>query len=194
VAPRTTDLERARRGVEELLRGLGHDPDGEPALEGVGLRVAEAWARDLLAGETIDVERVLREGSVPAAPTEKGVVALRSLSTVTVCPHHLMPAVGEATVIYLPGDRIAGLGAIARVVDGFARRLVLQEEVGEQVARALVETLGARGALCRLSMLHTCLVARGERKHEARVDTVALAGSLTRPGGDRELAMAELRA
>ena len=187
------DFDRARRGIEEFLRGLGHDPDHEPELARVGERVAEAWANDLLAGETIDVEALLREGSTTVNPGEKGAVVLRNLSTVTVCPHHLLPAIGSATVIYIPGERIAGLGTIARLVDAFARRLVLQEEIGERVAESLVRLLGARGALCRLSMMHTCLVARGERKHDARIDTVALAGSLTQPGPDRELAMAELR-
>jgi GTP cyclohydrolase IA len=190
---RSIDLDRARRGIEEFLRGLGHDPDREADLANTGMRVAEAWANDLLSGELIDPERVLREGSTCAKPGDKGAVALRNLSTVTVCPHHLLPAIGNATVIYLPTDRIAGLGTIARVVDAYARRLVLQEDIGQQVAAALVQHLGARGALCRLSMVHTCLVARGERKHDARIDTVALAGSLTLPGPDRELAMAELR-
>jgi GTP cyclohydrolase IA len=190
---RTLDLDRARRGVEEFLRGLGHDPDREPELAQVGERVAQAWANDLLCGETVDVEKVLREGSSPVSAGEPGIVVLRHLSTVTVCPHHLLPAVGSATVMYIPSVRIAGLGAIARVVDGFARRLVLQEVIGEHVANALVEYLGARGALCKLSMMHTCLVARGERKHDALVDTVALSGSLKRPGPDLDLAMAELR-
>ncbi len=190
---RNIDIDRARRGIEEFLRGLGHDPDREPDLAGVGERVAEAWANDLLAGELIDIERVLRESSTPARPGEQAVVALRNLSTVALCPHHLLPAIGSATVIYIPGERIAGLGAIARVVDGFARQLVLQEDIGERVAKALVDHLGARGALCKLSLIHTCLVARGERKHDAVVDTLALSGSLTRPGPDRELAMVELR-
>jgi GTP cyclohydrolase I len=186
------DMDRARRGIEEFLRGLGHDPDREPELARVGERVTEAWVNDLLAGETINVEALLRDGSTQANPGEKGAVVLRNLATVTVCPHHLMPAIGRATVIYMPGERIAGLGTIARLVDAYARRLVLQEEIGQQVAAALVNLLGARGALCRLSMVHTCLVARGERKHEARIDSVSLAGSLTQVGPDRELAMAEL--
>lgn len=186
------DLDRARRGIEEFLTALGHDPGREPELAGAGQRVAEAWANDLLAGETIDIAQELREGSTPTKAGEKVLVVLRDLSTVTVCPHHLMPAVGLVTVIYLPTERIAGLGTIARVVDGCARRLVMQEEIGARIAQALIEHLGARGALCKLSMLHTCLVARGERQHEARIETVAVAGSFGELGRDRELAIAEL--
>lgn len=189
---RDVDLDRARRGIEEFLRGLGYDPSTDPDLATTSTRVVEAWSRDLLAGDAIDAPSVLRDHSSPAGPGEKGAVVLRNLATVAVCPHHLMPAIGSATVIYIPGQRVAGLGAIARVVDAFARRLVLQEMIGEQVARALVDHLGARGAICRLSMLHSCLAARGERKHDARVDTVAMCGTVTQPGPDRELAIAEL--
>lgn len=189
---RDVDLDRARRGIEEFLRGLGYEPSSDPELAQTSTRVVDAWTKDLLAGEAMDAAAVLREHSSPAGPGEKGAVVLRNLATVAVCPHHLMPAIGSATVIYIPGQRVAGLGAIARVVDVFARRLVLQEMIGEQVASALVEHLGARGAICRLSMVHSCLVARGERKHDARVDTVALCGTVAQPGPDRELAMAEL--
>lgn len=186
------DLERARKGIEEFLRGLGFDPDTEPELKRTSERVVTAWTQDLLSGEEMDDASMLHRGSSPARPGSKGIVVLRNLSTVTVCPHHLMPAIGRATVMYIPEERIVGLGAIARLVDGHARRLVLQEEIGDRVAQSLVNHLGARGALCRLSLIHTCLVARGERKHDASVDTVAFAGSLTLPGPDRELAMAEL--
>jgi GTP cyclohydrolase IA len=189
---RKQDLDRARRGIDEFLRGLGFDPEAEPELARTSERVVGAWTQDLLSGENMDDASMLQNGSSPARPGEKGIVVLRNLSTVTVCPHHLMPAIGQATVMYIPDQRIAGLGAIARLVDGHARRLVLQEEIGDRVANALVDHLGARGALCRLSLVHSCLVARGERKHDARVDTVAIAGTLTRPGPDRELAMAEL--
>jgi len=189
---REVDRERAKRGIEEFLRGLGYDPSADAELAMTADRVVDAWSRELLSGEAIDVPAVLRDHSSPAGTGERGAVVLRNLATVAICPHHLMPAIGSATVIYIPGQRVAGLGAIARVVDAFARRLVLQEMIGEQVARALVEHLGARGAICRLSMLHSCLVARGERKHDARVDTVAMCGTVTLPGPDRELAMSEL--
>ncbi|PIE05810.1 MAG: GTP cyclohydrolase [Sorangium cellulosum] len=189
---REQDLERAKRGINEFLRGLGFDTELEAELSRTADRVVQAWTQDLLSGENMDDANLLLGGSSPVPPGEKGIVVLRNLSTVTVCPHHLMPAIGEATVMYIPDKRIAGLGAIARLVDGHARRLVLQEEIGDRVAHALVEHLGARGALCRLSLVHSCLVTRGERKHGARVDTVALAGSLTQPGPDRDLAMTEL--
>ena len=190
---RMQDLERARRGIEEFLRGLGFDTDAEPELRRTAERVVRAFSDDLLSGDDMDDASVLLGGSRLAAPNEKGLVVLRNLSAVTVCPHHLLPAIGHATVVYVLGERVAGFGAVARLVDGHARRLVLQEEIGNRVVQSMMQHLGARGALCRLSLLHSCFVARGERWHDARVDTIAAVGSLSEAGPDRDLAMAELR-
>jgi GTP cyclohydrolase I len=71
-----------------------------------------------------------------------------------------------------------GIGTIVKLVDAFAHRLTLQETIGDEVTRALVEHLGAVWAGCRIELAHACIVARGERRHGARVETVALAGML----------------
>src|SRR5581483_4911665 len=134
------DREAAARAIEAFLRALGHAPVGE--LEGTGERVADAWADDLLEGEAIDPAELLREGSIPMAGAP-GLVVLRDLDVATMCPHHLLPAHGSATVAYLPAERVAGIGTIAHVVDAFARRLTLQETIGAHVADALVHELGA---------------------------------------------------
>jgi len=104
---RKQDLERARRGIEEFLRGLGFDIDADPELTRTAERVVGAFSQDLLSGENMDDATMLLKGSSPARPGEKGIVVLRNLSTVTVCPHHLMPAIGHATVMYIP-DKALG--------------------------------------------------------------------------------------
>jgi GTP cyclohydrolase I len=183
------DRRAAARAIEEFLRALGHTPEGD--LEGTGERVADAWADDLLEGESIDAAAILREGSI-TADGHAGLVVVRDLAVTTMCPHHLLPALGEAMVAYLPGDRIAGIGTIAHVVDAFSRRLTLQERIGAEVAALLVRELGAKGALCRLALTHTCLVARGERKAGAVVETLAVAGTFAHASPDRDLAFAVL--
>jgi GTP cyclohydrolase I len=90
-----------------------------------------------------------------------------------------MPASGFATVAFAPRARLVGLGALAELVDAFAHRLTLQEEIGEQVAATLARELDARWAACRLVMSHACLTARGERKHAATAETVAFSGDAT---------------
>jgi GTP cyclohydrolase I len=184
------DRGAAARAIEAFLRALGHDPTGE--LAGTGERVADAWADDLLEGEAMDAPAILRSGSIALGGRDQGLVLVRDLAVTTMCPHHLLPAHGTGLVAYLPGSRIAGIGTIAHVVDALSRRLTLQEQIGERVVDLLVRELGARGALCRLALTHTCLVARGERKSGAVVETLATAGSFAEATSDRDLAFAAL--
>ena len=186
------DRDAAARAVESFLRALGHEITGD--LASTGERVADAWADDLLEGESIDAAAVLREGSLDVDPTGAGVVLLRDLAVTTMCPHHLLPAHGTATVAYLPGARVAGIGTIAHVVDALSRRLTLQERIGADVVDLLLRELDARGALCRLVLTHSCLIARGERKAGALVETLAVGGTFARPTPDRDLAFAALAA
>jgi len=186
------DRKAAERAIADFLRALGHEPQGElgrtPAL------VAQAWTEELLAGYELDAARILRENAVPVEPGQTSLVALRGLRVITICPHHLLPAHGEATVIYLPRDRVAGFGAIARALDAETRRLTFQERAGTSMAELMVAELGARGALCRLRLVHTCLVTRGSRQATALVDSVAFAGSFSDPGPDRQAALCALGA
>jgi GTP cyclohydrolase I len=85
---------------------------------------------------------------------------------------------GVVHVGYLPGDRVVGLGALGKLVDCFSRRLALQEDLGQRVADALVEHLGAVGAGCVVDMVPACMAARGDRRHGARAYTVAFAGAM----------------
>jgi GTP cyclohydrolase I len=184
-----TDHEAAERAVADLLRALGHDPASDPELAETPARVVEAFSRDLLAGYDVDVAKLL-EDSTTAAPEDAGIVVVSDIAVATTCPHHLMPALGSATVAYAPGARLLGLGTIARLVDALARRLTVQEAIGSGVVSALVEQAGARGAYCELTLVHTCLGARGARQVDASVRTIARAGSLTTPEAAAELALA----
>jgi GTP cyclohydrolase I len=111
-----------------------------------------------------------------------------------VCPHHLLPALGVAHVVYLPGASLLGIGTITALVDAFARRLTLQEAIGENVVTALMQHAGARGAYCELSLEHSCLRARGERQAEALVRSSARAGTLAGRDALSEIALALGRA
>lgn len=184
------DRARAAKAIDEFLRAMGHEPKGE--LDGTAARVAEAWDVDLLGGEGVDLSALLREGAIELGGGEHGIVGLRGIEVASMCPHHLLPSHGRAIVAYAPGTQAAGLGTIAQLVHAAARRLVLQETLGVLVAESLVEGLGARGALCRLALTHTCLVARGERQASARVDTLAFRGSFGEGGADRAAALAWL--
>jgi len=110
----------------------------------------------------------------------RDLVALAGIDFHAVCPHHLLPYRGRACVAYVPGGRVVGFGVLARLVDCFAHRLVIQEVLARQVADALVAHLGARGAACILDAEQMCLTVRGERRREARAHAQAFAGSMAR--------------
>jgi GTP cyclohydrolase I len=176
------DRQQAAHAVEAFLRALGHDPSRSDDLRETGARVADAWCDDLLAGEEIDPVALLRAESFAAPAGGGGVVMLRDVEVATVCPHHLMPALGKAQLAYVPGDRVAGLGTLTRALDACAHRLTLQEHLGQSFVDAVMEALGARGAACLLRLRHACLSARGRRSN-AWVETLASAGVLA-PGAE----------
>ncbi len=172
------DRHAAEQAIRAFLKALGHDPETSRELSRTPAFVVEAFERDLLAGYSVDVAALLtsESGKAPSAGPH-GLVIVRDIGVATMCPHHLLPGIGKATVAYLPGEQLVGIGAIAKAVDAFARRLTLQETIGDSVVRALVEHAGARGAYCLLNLEHACLAARGARQIGAAVVTVSRAGA-----------------
>lgn len=187
--PGSVDKDAVAAAVEAFLAALGKEVSG-PLAQTPEL-VAQAWCEELLDGEGVDIAALLGRASIqaPASPT---TVTLRGLAVSSICPHHLLPSHGSADVVYLPGDRIAGFGAIAKALRALTRRLTLQEEAGQAMSDALVAALGARGAVCRLRLVHTCLVVRGAREAGAEIETLSFGGSFAEPGPDRDLGLAAL--
>lgn len=167
------DKEAASQAIDAFLRALGRDPQREPELLGTGDRVAQEYADELLEGYRIDVDALL-SSNVFAGRTE--LVVVRDIPVVTTCPHHLVQSTGAAVVAFAPEEHLVGIGTVARVVDAFARRLALQEQIGERVVAALQKHLAPRWSACRLTLSHVCMVARGARTHGTSVETIALAG------------------
>jgi GTP cyclohydrolase I len=175
----SVDGSRVRAAVEELLSALGEDPSS-PTLADTPSRVAAAYI-ELFAGVGVDATAILAEDAMALPSPLTEVVALRGIPFRSVCEHHLLPFTGEAAVAYLPGDRIAGLGHIARALEALASRAQLQERLTEQLATAVEEGLGARGVLVLVSASHACLWARGTRTTGANAVTLASRGELSDP-------------
>lgn len=183
----SADIDAAAAAIERFLEALGHPVDSDPELAQTGRRVAEAFAHELLAGYQLDPARILADTTATQAP---GMVLVTDVATTVICPHHLLPAPGVVHLGYLPSDRVVGLGALARLVECHARRLVLQEDVGESIVRSLVTHLGARAAGCVVELRPTCVTARGSRQHSVRAITLAFAGDAD--SGFREELLARL--
>ena len=185
---RVPDLAAA---VEGFLDALALPPAvrGGRELAGTPRRVAEAWVEDLLDGYRQQPDRIL--GEAMPAPARAGLVAVTSIDYHSMCPHHLLPSRGIAHVAYLPGRTVVGFGQLARLVDCFAHRLVLEEDLARQIAEALAAHLGARGAACVLDAEQFCLSVRGERRREARAHAECFLGALEEePHRARFLALA----
>ena len=132
--------EKMAEGIRAFLDGIGERFDGDD-LERTPERVARAWAEDLIAGYDSAPEREL---TWSPAPPDTGLVLVRDVGFASVCVHHLLPFVGVANVAYLPGDRLAGLSKIGRVVEAHARRLQIQERLTSSILGTLTDVLEPR--------------------------------------------------
>jgi len=159
-------------GIRTFLEGIGERFVGDD-LDATPERVARAWTEDLVAGYAVDPERELTWAATPAGA---GLVLVRDVSFASVCVHHLLPFAGAAHVAYLPGERLAGLSKLGRVVEAHARRLQIQERLTAEILRTLVRVLEPKGALVLLDASHTCMTLRGARKEGSRLVTVAASG------------------
>ncbi|MCP1503417.1 GTP cyclohydrolase I [Curtobacterium herbarum] len=179
------DRARVEAAVRELLAGIGEDPD-RPGLERTPQRVADAYT-EFFRGLDQDATQIARDGTVPAGDGERGdLVIVRDILFRSVCEHHLLPFLGTAHLAYAPGERLIGLGTLARVVEALASRPQLQERLGEQVVQAVQDGLEARGVLVVLDAQHQCVTTRGERQTSSTTVTVAASGILADAAGRAE--------
>ena len=159
----------AAAAIEEFLRAIGRSG---PELAGTGARVADMFVDDLCAGYGVDTRKLVEESALDASTPS--LVSVRDIHVVTTCPHHLLPSVGTATVAFKAPVRLVGLGTLVALVDAHARRLALQELIGDGVVSDLDAVLTPEWVGCRLVLSHGCMIARGERAIGTNVETVAL--------------------
>jgi GTP cyclohydrolase IA len=187
---RHIDVERAAAAVRELLLAVGEDPDRDGLVD-TPRRVAKAY-QELLAGYADDPGRHLeRQFEVD----HDEMVIVRDIPFSSLCEHHMLPFIGKAHVAYIPGStgRVCGLSKLARLVDGYARRLQVQERLTVQVADALMERLGADGALVVIEAEHLCMTVRGVGKPGSSTTTSALRGIIKDRPSTRAEALALVR-
>jgi GTP cyclohydrolase IA len=101
---------------------------------------------------------------------------VRDIELYSMCEHHMLPFFGRAHVAYIPNGKIVGLSKIPRVVEVFARRLQVQERLGEQVADALESVLKPKGVGVVIECEHLCMMMRGVEKQNSRTITSSLRG------------------
>ena len=190
---RTPDPEAMRRAVREFLAASGLDPS-HPDLRDTPARVAEAWVEHFLDGYGKDPAQVLAD-RLPAPEGSRGeVVVVTGLRFHSMCPHHLLPTEGTAHLAYVPGKWVIGFGRLAALLDTWAHRLILQEELARGVARSLQEHLGAAGSACIVEAHQACLRVRGEEQRDAVTHAEAYEGVLRKDGLHRRELWARIAA
>jgi GTP cyclohydrolase I len=167
------DQARVQAAVRELLVAIGEDPERE-GLSGTPRRVAEMYL-ELFEGIEADPGEHLRV-TFEAAHDE--MVMVRDIPFTSLCEHHLLPFVGHAHVAYLPGPEghITGLSKMARLVEGYARRLQVQERMTTQIVEAMERELRPRGSIVVVEAEHFCMSMRGVKKPGAITVTSAVRG------------------
>lgn len=182
-APNRPAMERA---VRDFLVAAGLDPK-DANLKETPQRVTAAWADEFLDGYGREAAEVLAERFPVSAGSAHEVVVVTDLWYRSMCPHHLLPYSGRAHLAYVPGKSVIGFGRLGALVDVFAHRLVLQEELARQVATALMKELGSLGAACVLEAEQTCLRLRGGEQCDAVTHAEAYEGVLRKPALRAEL-------
>jgi GTP cyclohydrolase I len=183
----TVDAARAEVAVRELLAAIGEDPARDGLLR-TPARVAEMYA-EILAGIAEDPAHHLQ---VTFDVRHDEMIMERDIPIQSLCEHHLLPFMGRAHVAYIPGEdgRITGLSKLARLVDGFSRRLQVQERLTTQIADTLQDVLRPRGVLVVIEAEHLCMSMRGVRKPGTVTVTSAVRGQFRDSAATRAEAMA----
>ncbi|APS00583.1 GTP cyclohydrolase I [Pajaroellobacter abortibovis] len=170
------EIDVAIQGIQTFLKSMGHFDQNDAELEATAKRVAMTYLHDLCDGYAVE------PGPMIAAQRIRGsteIVLLRDIYITTLCPHHLLPASGMATIVFSPNEWIVGLGAMIRTLEAFAHRLTFQEQIGEQVVEVLMAHLKPYWTACRLIMRHQCLALREATQHQTQVETLAIKGTLS---------------
>jgi GTP cyclohydrolase I len=186
----SVDIDRAERAVTELLLALGEDPSRDGLVK-TPVRVAKMY-EEVLAGFG---ENPADHLEVTFAADHDEMVMVRDIPFASLCEHHLIPFIGKAHVAYIPGEdgRITGLSKLARLVEGFARRLQVQERMTSEIADAIEHALAPRGVLVVLDAEHLCMSMRGVKKSGTSTVTSAVRGLFRSDAATRMEAMQFVR-
>ena len=153
------------------LQYIGEDPLRE-GLQETPARVIRSWS-ELYGGYKIDPVSVFKTFKDGACDE---MVLLKDIEFYSTCEHHLLPFFGKAHIAYIPDGKVVGISKLARLLEVFARRLQIQERLGQQVTEAMNKYLLPKGAACILEAQHFCMVSRGIQKQNSIMVTSSLTG------------------
>lgn len=166
--------------IADQLEYIGENPDRDGLVD-TPKRVVNSW-KELYVGykqKSKDLFTVFEKGNYDQ------IVLLKDIELYSMCEHHMLPFFGKAHVAYLPGEDIVGISKLARLVDIYARRLQIQERIGNQVTADLMEFLKPKGAVCIIHATHMCMRMRGVEKQNSIMITSSMEGVFKTDAGLR---------
>ena len=161
------------RSFRDLLESVGEDPERQGLLR-TPHRAARAF-EFLTNGYRQNLDDIINNAIFDSEASE--IVLVKDIELYSLCEHHLLPFVGKAHVAYIPSGKVIGLSKVARIVDVFARRLQIQENLTVQIADALMKCLRPSGVAVVIEAKHLCMMMRGVEKQNSIMKTSCLLGS-----------------
>ncbi|WP_169391540.1 MULTISPECIES: GTP cyclohydrolase I FolE [Psychrobacter] len=168
----TSDYQESIESYRQLISSTGEDLE-RPGLEDTPKRAAKAFDY-LTQGYHQDLSVVVNDAVFPS--TNRELVLVQNIEFYSLCEHHLLPFYGVAHIGYLPNGQVLGLSKFARIVDMFARRLQIQENLSEQVAQTIMDVTGCRGVAVVMDAAHMCMMMRGVNKQMSTTRTTSMLG------------------
>lgn len=157
----------------QLIESVGEDPEREGLLDTPG-RAARAMEY-LTSGYQQDPKTVVNNAIFESKMDE--MVIVRDIEMYSMCEHHLLPFIGKCHVGYVPQGHVIGLSKVARIVDIFARRFQIQENLTTQIAESLMEMVTPAGVGVVIEARHLCMMMRGVEKQNSHMTTSCMLGS-----------------
>ena len=157
----------------EIIKQIGEDPDRAGLIE-TPRRAANAMTF-LMQGYAADVDQIINNALFPSDTDE--MVIVKDIELYSMCEHHLLPFIGKCHVAYIPKGKVLGLSKIARLVDIYARRLQIQENLTNEIANTIIDKTGAAGAAVIIEAQHMCMMMRGVEKRNSVMTTSCMLGA-----------------
>lgn len=156
-----------------IIESIGEDLT-RPGLMDTPKRAAKAF-QFLTRGYQQNIDDVVNGALFPSDSEE--MIIVKDIELYSLCEHHLLPFIGKAHVAYIPTGKVLGLSKVARIVDMFARRLQIQEQLTLQIAESIQEITGAKGVGVIIEAKHMCMMMRGVEKQNSSMKTSAMLGT-----------------
>lgn len=165
-----------------IMQAIGEDVT-RPGLLDTPKRADKAF-KFLTRGYQQSIKEVVNGALFPSDSSE--MVLVQDIELYSMCEHHLLPFIGKCHVAYLPSGKVLGLSKVARIVDMFARRLQIQEQLTTQIAETIMEITESEGVGVIVEARHMCMMMRGVEKQNSVMKTSSMLGSFRSDSKTRE--------